>query len=162
MATDFVPTRASLLKKNAAANYEQVDFTSRKAKTKIPIESLHKEVSNISQELAFNLQKAKHEVVKFGMSGFNSVKKEEAKIQQLIKLGAKPPKNKCKNYKELLMDKKIQKDKEKKEQTLQQLGKNKVGKSTAKGKSFDRKRRRRKENILDIYGKISKETATLQ
>ncbi|XP_066152202.1 uncharacterized protein C1orf131 [Euwallacea fornicatus] len=162
MATDFVPTRASLLKKNAEANYEQVDFTFYKTKTKVPMKSGHKEVSNVNPELVFNLQKAKYEVIKLGMSGFDSVKKEEAKIQQLIKLGAKPPKNKCKNYKELLMDKKIQKVKEEKEQTLQQLGKNNVGKSTAKGKSFDRKRRKIKENILDIYGKVSKQTAPLQ
>lgn len=36
---------------------------------------------------------------------------------------------------------------------FQQLGKNSLGKSTAKGKGFDRKRKK-KEGLLDIYGKV--------
>lgn len=38
--------------------------------------------------------------------------------------------------------------------SFQQLGKNSIGKSNAKGKSFDRKRRKEKGDILSIYGKV--------
>lgn len=71
--------------------------------------------------------------------------------------GAKPPKNKYKNYKQLILENKKKKEKTEKELTFKQLGKNQLGKSTAKGKSFDRKRR--KEGILDIYGKIIKQNS---
>lgn len=168
MSTDFVSTRASLLKKKPQTNYQEVTYVAYKSKKKNSQEKPAEESEKASDN-EFNIRKAKHEIVRFGMSGFDPVRKEEAKIQQLIKLGmyfvislicfiscnfvgAKPPKNKAKNYKQLLNEKKIAKAKQEKEQKFQQLGKNSVGKATAKGKSFDRKRR--KEGILDIYGKI--------
>lgn len=52
------------------------------------------------------------------------------------------------------------KQKQQSEQKFQQLGKNVMGKSTAKGKSFDRKRR--KEGILDIYGKVVRNKAEVK
>lgn len=72
----------------------------------------------------------------------------------IIVSGAKPPKNKYKNYKLLQNERKKEKEKETSRQTFQQLGKNSVGKSIAKGKSFDRKRRKEKSDILSIYGKV--------
>lgn len=49
------------------------------------------------------------------------------------------------------MERKLEKDETKKDMDLLQLGKNKTGKSTAKGKSFDKKRKK-KEGILNMYG----------
>lgn len=71
-----------------------------------------------------------------------------------INLGAKPPKNKYKNYKELMKERQQEKAKEKSRIDFQQLGKNSIGKSNAKGKSFDRKRRKANSGIIDIYGKV--------
>lgn len=71
-----------------------------------------------------------------------------------IDLGAKPPKNKCKNYKQLLEERKKEKQATKARLEFQQLGKNQMGKSTAKGKRFDRKRRKQKSDLLDDYGKV--------
>ncbi|KAJ8932299.1 hypothetical protein NQ314_014792 [Rhamnusium bicolor] len=88
------------------------------------------------------------------MSGFDPQTKEQAKVQLAIKLGAKPPKNKYKNYKLLQAEKKKAKEEDSSRLHFQQLGKNKIGKSNAKGKSFDRKRRKEKGGILDIYGKV--------
>ncbi|KAL1516159.1 hypothetical protein ABEB36_000078 [Hypothenemus hampei] len=110
--------------------------------------------SNLSRssENVFNIKKAKQEVFKLGISGFDPIKKEDAKIQQLIKLGAKPPKRKGMNYKDFQIENKKKKNIISDRQKNQQIGKNSIGKSIAKGKSFDRKRR--KEGILDIYGKL--------
>ena len=55
-------------------------------------------------EKAFN--KAKHEVFRFGMDGFDKRKKQETRIALLVSLGAKPPKNKNKNYKEFQVERK--------------------------------------------------------
>lgn len=88
MATDFVPTRASLLRNNTPQkDYQQVAYISHKSKKKEKQETPDELPTEESKEVLFNIQKAKHEVVKLGMTGFNPVKKEEAKIQQLIKLG---------------------------------------------------------------------------
>lgn len=54
----------------------------------------------------------------------------------------------------LQTERKKEKEKETSRQNFQQLGKNSVGKSIAKGKSFDRKRRKGKSDILSIYGKV--------
>lgn len=53
----------------------------------------------------------------------------------------------------LLKEKQKEKRKIKINIEFQQLGKNNIGKSTAKGKGFDRKRKK-KEGLLDIYGKV--------
>lgn len=88
MATDFVPTRASLLRNNTSQiDYQQVAYISHKSKKKEKQTTSNELPTEESKEVLFNIQKAKHEVVKLGMTGFDPVKKEEAKIQKLIKLG---------------------------------------------------------------------------
>lgn len=39
---------------------------------------------------------------------------------------------------------------------FQQIGKDKLGKSNAKGKSYDRKRRKAKDDLLQLYGSVNK------
>ena len=70
----------------------------------------------------------------------------------ILNIGAKPPKNKFINYKKLKEEKKLEILREQKRLRLQQLGKTKLGMSNAKGKTFDKKRKRDK-NILTKYGK---------
>lgn len=72
-------------------------------------------------------------------------------------VGAKPLKKKYKNYKVLQEERLKQKRDDEEILQFQQLGKDKVGKSNAKGKSYDRKRRKDgKGGILGIYGKVTK------
>lgn len=174
--TGFIPTRASLLKNSDTSNYQEVSYVSYKSKKK---KDLKNEESNTDANILkkFDARKIKHEIVKFSVEGFDKEKKEEIKKNLAIKLGkfisidinkvliiwavgAKPPRNKCKNYKQLLIEKKREKKKLEAEQKFQQLGKNAVGKSLAKGKSYDRKRK--KDGILDVYGKVTKELRQLK
>lgn len=67
--------------------------------------------------------------------------------------GAKPPKSKYNNYKELLSERKEAKQKEKNDKAFRQLGKNSVGQSNSKGKGYDQKQRN-KGGLLDAYGTI--------
>ncbi|KAK4883720.1 hypothetical protein RN001_007039 [Aquatica leii] len=86
------------------------------------------------------------------MSGFDPKKKQEAKVQLAIKLGAKPPKKVYKNYKELLEEKKNQTLEQKQNLQFQQLGKNEFGESLGKSKRFNRKRKFIKGSLLEAYG----------
>lgn len=79
-------------------------------------------------------------------------------ISFVLILGAKPPKNKERNYKEILKGAKQKKKQIEDRRKLQELGKNSMGRSTAKGKSYDRKRRKEARNtgLLDVYGKVKR------
>ncbi|KAF7285375.1 hypothetical protein GWI33_010774 [Rhynchophorus ferrugineus] len=155
----FIPTRASLLKNSDANNYQEISYISYKSKKK---KAAKQEESDTDENIqkSFDVRKMKHEIVKFSIEGFDKEKKEEVKRNLAIKLGAKPPRNKRKNYKQLLIEKKREKKKLEAQQKFQQLGKNAIGKSLAKGKSYDRKRR--KDGILDVYGKVTKELKQLK
>lgn len=88
MSTDFVPTRASLLKGAPENEYQEVAFVTYKSKKKAKTEEPNEPTKKTSnKETEFNLRKAKYEIMKFGMSGLDPDKKEEAKVQHLISLG---------------------------------------------------------------------------
>lgn len=70
-----------------------------------------------------------------------------------IVLGAKPPKNKYKNYKELLLEKKEEKKKLADDMDFQELGKNKVGKSVTKTNAL-KKKRKPEGGLIDVYGVV--------
>ncbi|RZC34906.1 C1orf131 -like, partial [Asbolus verrucosus] len=154
MSEKFIPTRGSMIKSESLIDFEFVTYQSHQSKKNEKTEPNLKQKSiNATKSNEFNIKRAKHEIIKFGISGFDPQKKEEAKVQLAIKLGAKPPKNKYKNYKVLQQERAKQKEAEKLKASFQQLGKNSVGKSVAKGKGFDRKRRKKKDGLLDVYGK---------
>ncbi|KAL3193479.1 hypothetical protein MRX96_016833 [Rhipicephalus microplus] len=67
-------------------------------------------------EISF--KKARHDVLKFGIKGLDKPKQEEAKISLAVQLGAKPPKNRYLNYKELVNDRKEKKVKEREERIM--------------------------------------------
>lgn len=52
-------------------------------------------------DTSFNLDKARYEVRQLGIKGMSNESKEDAVLNKLIQLGAKPPKRKYTNYKEL-------------------------------------------------------------
>lgn len=83
---DFVPTKGSSLIKDAASRHQLSVHVNRQIKKS-------KESSVVEQPLQkqkvvpINMAKAKHEVMRFGISGFDKVRKQEAKMQLAIKLG---------------------------------------------------------------------------
>ncbi|XP_023028174.2 uncharacterized protein [Leptinotarsa decemlineata] len=151
----FIPSKASSLKKKSEAGFQAVFYESYKSKNpKKATKTGNEEPVDGKESKEFNIRQAKQEVIKFGTSGFDSQTKKAEKINLLIKLGAKPPKNKNKNYKLLQAERKTEKQKQAERKQFQQLGKNAIGKSNAKGKSFDRKRRKEKDDLLGTYGKV--------
>uniref|UniRef100_A0A023GB65 Uncharacterized protein n=1 Tax=Amblyomma triste TaxID=251400 RepID=A0A023GB65_AMBTT len=65
-----------------------------------------------------DFKKARYDVLKFGIKGLEKPKQEEAKIALAVQLGAKPPKNKYMNYKELIYERKEQKIKNREERIV--------------------------------------------
>ncbi|XP_023931671.1 uncharacterized protein C1orf131 homolog isoform X1 [Lingula anatina] len=104
-----------------------------------------------SSGLEFSLRKARWDVLKFGIAGFDKSKKEEAQVALAIKLGAKPKKNKYVNYKNLQEAKKTERDaEEKKREQEQQLGVAKKQKRDAK------KRKRDRDDIGFVDGQLGR------
>ncbi|KAF5286403.1 hypothetical protein FQA39_LY16323 [Lamprigera yunnana] len=151
--SEFIPTKSSILHNNSTENFEFVTYSCYKKKDKEKMNLNVKESKN-AQSAEFNVKKARHEIFKFGMSGFDDKKKREAKIQLAIKLGAKAPKSKYKNYKLLLDEKKKQKLTYKQNLEFRQMGKNDVGESLSKTKKFSHRRKILKGNLLDAYGTV--------
>lgn len=150
---DFIPTKCATLKK-ASATFQAVVHNSHKKKELKQTTVLKKRSDGI-KENNIDMKRFRHEIIKFGMSGLDQQKKEEAKIHLAVKLGARPPKNKYKNYKLLKAEKKNEAESHKEKLMIQQIGKNKVGKSTAVKKTRNQKHKRKKISILDTYGKVS-------
>lgn len=92
--SSFIPTRASLAKKNAnpEAVFQSQTFKAYKKKVQNKDARTLPEKNNElddSDRSVFKIKRAKHEVMKFGISGFETLKKDEAKVQLAIKLGMK-------------------------------------------------------------------------
>ncbi|CAG5035446.1 unnamed protein product [Parnassius apollo] len=152
----IVLTKAALALKNAESNFKVVKFESYKPKKKQPVENEESKAGTDNQVIHskkdLDLKKIRHEVVKFGMSGFDGTKKEEAKIALAISLGAKPPKREYINYKELMQKRKQEKLKQKEEKQLM------ISKTVLQ--SCGKKKRRGVNNdvghFLSNYGKVQK------
>ncbi|XP_014663486.1 PREDICTED: uncharacterized protein C1orf131 homolog isoform X2 [Priapulus caudatus] len=94
------------------------------------------------QQGALSLREARHDVFRFGITGFERRKKEEARVELLVKLGAKRPKNKCINYPEYMEMKRREKEAAKQEMELQRTQGYSVKKQPAA------KRKRDKDDVL--------------
>lgn len=87
----LILTKAALALKNAQENFQVVKFEAYKPKKKQTTEDSAKSDTK-TQPVPYpkkdlELKKIRHEVVKFGMSGFDASKKEEAKIALAVSLG---------------------------------------------------------------------------
>lgn len=85
----LVLTKAALALNNAEKNFKVVKFEAHKPKKRENL-SNEKEVdkrNTVSQNKEVDLKKIRHEIVRFGMSGFDSTKKQEAKIALAVSLG---------------------------------------------------------------------------
>lgn len=126
---------------------EVVVFTSHKKK--------QREESNrgrsTSDNPQFDLKQARFEVRKFGIKGFEGDKKEEAMTSLLIRLGAKPPKNKCHNYVEYQEMRKKEMAAEREKRELDRKLGYKIPKATN-----DRKRKRDRNDIGIVDGQVGR------
>lgn len=163
---DFVPTRVSQIKKTATRDYVSVNYEAPKKKVKSTDGSDNKEKSEdksaekqtpaeVKEQQEKEMKKLRYEIIKFGMSGFEKPKAKRAKVELAISLGAKPPKNRRMNYKALKTRRKIEKEKEKKEEGH----KSGLTSSLHKPKS---KKTRKDSGILRVYGKVPKDVLLKQ
>lgn len=173
---DVVPTRAALLKQSS---FKATVFESRKTDQPKHLKQLQpkvesepedddddifsdkprrKPVRKTEDDNEFNIKKARHEVINFALSGFRNEKhKKKTEIALAVKLGARPPPKACKNYKQLLMEKKNLKNVREQRKQFHQLGKTQTGLASVKCKSKtqkgkDSKKRAPVSNIGKQYG----------
>ncbi|XP_075979235.1 40S small subunit processome assembly factor 1 [Anticarsia gemmatalis] len=150
----IIMTKAALALKNAESNFQFVKFEAHKAKKKAaPDDNTKSEYKPEGKQSSkdIDLKKIRHEVVKFGMSGFDPTKKQEARIALAVSLGAKPPKKEYVNYKELMQKRKAEKVKEQEEKQLMR------SKSILQtGGKKKKKTNNDVGHLLSSYGKVQK------
>lgn len=117
---EIIPTKAMLLKKKAAASeFKAVVFETHKPKKSAGTRKIGAKRSGTVKDNddsdALDMKRVRHEVFNFGISGYNFQDQQKAKIALAVKLGAKPPKNAYKNYKDLQAENKEAKAKAKEE-----------------------------------------------
>lgn len=81
--------------------FQERKYTKRK---QVPTTYDGNDVEKVNPEVVF--KKAKFDVQKFGIKGLDRPKQEEARIAFAMQLGAKAPKNKYVNYRELIEERK--------------------------------------------------------
>lgn len=147
---EMVPTRAMRLRPDAQPNVKATVFESYRSKKSTQTSNLKSRpaggaATNTSVNVPeFDLKRAKHEVLNFGISGFDSKDKHAAKLALAIRLGAKPPKNAYTNYKDLLVEKKKQQTDAAAQSAFQQIGKNAQGGASVTYKKLNSARRKKK------------------
>ncbi|KAL0850512.1 hypothetical protein ABMA28_012301 [Loxostege sticticalis] len=150
----LIVTKAALALKNAEQNFQVVKFEAHKPKKKqaeVPDKIETKPQLTPFAKRDLELKKVRHEIVKFGMSGFDATKKEEAKIALAVSLGAKPPKREYLNYKELMEKRKQEKLKEKEDKQAM------ISKSILQtGGKKKKKTNNDVGHFLSGYGKVQK------
>lgn len=161
---NFVPTRGSQIKKNAISSYMSMSYEAPKKKSKSVDNSESKKQSKESEtkptpdelkkQQEKEMKKARYDIIKFGMSGFEKPKARRAKVELAISLGAIPPKNRRMNYNAL--KKRKEKEKQKKEEG------HTSGFSNSLVKSKVKKVRKKDSGILGVYGKVPKTVLSKQ
>ena len=154
---EIVPTKAMLLKGNTSSNEFKVTvFESHKSKVKDSSGAKHN-LKGKAETNEFDLKKAKHEVLNFGISGLESKDKKAAKIALALKLGAKPPKNQYKNYKDLIAENKKAREEMNEQAAFLQLGKNAQGGASVTYKKMHNAKRKKKLDgqITRHYGVVN-------
>lgn len=167
---DFIPTRGSQMRKHISEGFVLVNYESSQKRAKKNDDSdknknvlldetgdttaMIKGAKGMDQKKKQELEmkRIRYEVMKFGMSGFKKAKADKVKVQLAISLGAKPPKNKEVNYKELKQQR--EREKKKRENKERTSG---LDMSMIKHKSRKKISKVKKSNdILDVYGKVNK------
>lgn len=155
MSSGRILTKAALLALKNDDDFKEVVHEKKVRKASGPKKS--KSGLPEKPQTLMDLQRARKEVINLGISGFSDkMEKEEAEIQLAIKLGAKPPKNKYKNYKEILEEKRQVK---KVQQTTSERisKKHQFGSATSFQKYLTgnrHKTKRNPKNVTGSYGKV--------
>lgn len=127
---EIVPTKAVLFKEGAKSQFKAIVYESHKSKHSEDVGNVIATPyrgGNQNDSPEFDIKKVRHEVMRFGISGFTTRNKKKAEIALAIQLGAKAPKKVCKNYKNLVHEKKMAKKQKEESLKLRQLGKNQTG-----------------------------------
>lgn len=146
---DIVPTRAMLLKRNitASSEFKAIVFESHKSKSKSTKLAKKRPANNQKDDSGLDLKRTRREVFNFGITGYDFQDQQKAKISLAVKLGAKPPKNQYKNYKDLQDELKKSKEKAKEDEYIQTVGKSSSGHATVScNKLVNRVMKKRRAN----------------
>lgn len=144
------PQAAAVTSKRPKSTGDTLETRETSAKTKFGKNTTDNE---------FDIKKARHEIINFATANQRTVKnKRKAEIQQLVKLGAKPPKKEYKNYKELKEEKQRLKEIRQKRKEFSQLGKTQTGAASVRCSAKAQKKQVQKKrapvaNISQHYGK---------
>lgn len=170
-------TRAAKLKVNAAKNFLSVNCEVSRKKPKDSAGKLHPTTlrrplkstpipktnfendeapSDPRKQQQLEMKRARYDVIKFGMSGFDKKEALKAKMSLAISLGAKPPRNRRLNYKDLKNERAEQKEKSRKleshssgvDQSIHRL----------ESGTKNRIRKAKDSNILKTYGKVARKS----
>lgn len=163
---DIVPTKAMLRLQQQqqsqpdtppAVAFKATVFEAYKSKAKTNAHNLKRSEAAAGGVQEFDLKRAKHEVLNYGISGFETNDKVAAKIALAVKLGARPPKNTYTNYKDLLAEKKKQRQDAVEQSAMMQLGKNAQGVASVTYKKLHNARRKKKLDgqITRHYGVVN-------
>ncbi|XP_035899942.1 uncharacterized protein C1orf131 homolog [Anopheles stephensi] len=103
----------------------------------------------------FDMSKARRDIINFGFTGFDKESKHEASVRLAIKLGAKPPKNQYRNYRELLEEKKAVKEQDGDTAAKRRHGHMAYGAVQSYNKYHQRQREKQRNptSIMKHYGK---------
>lgn len=162
---DFVSTRASRTKSNyVSVSYEipkkkkLIDGLINKQKLQkndLINSAIKRNSTELKKEQEKVMKKARYDVIKLGMTGFEKIKARKTKIELAISLGAVPPKNRKLNYKKLKICQKMDKEKIKKKEHTSGL-------TNSLLKLKLKKVCKKDSGILGIYGKVPKNTLPKQ
>ncbi|XP_035226481.1 uncharacterized protein C1orf131-like, partial [Stegodyphus dumicola] len=86
-----------------------------KTRNEVPAEEPQLSGESSNKPKLFNYTKARYEVMRFALSGFEKEKQIKSKVAMAIRLGAKPPKKEYTNYKVLMQEKLEEKERKKNE-----------------------------------------------
>ena len=154
-SSDIIQTKASISLGIASAPeiVHFIDHKKRKQKEEGFIEENVVNNNDVSQKKSkeLTLKDARFEVFKFGVSGMDKKSKEEANKALAVRLGAKPEKNTCIEYKQLKEDRLAEKEalriqEEERKQSLQGVRK-KSGNSNPSKKSTKVKKKGNKSDF---------------
>lgn len=142
--------------------FKAIVFDAHKSKDNNTINSITYNLKNEARSRIaldnpeFDLKRAKRDVINFGISAFESKDKAAAKTTMAIKLGARPPKGPYINYKELLAEKRRQREDATEKSTMQQLGKNAQGNASVTYRALQKTRKRKLngQQITRNYGVV--------
>lgn len=145
--TQMVPTKASQLK-----NQSQVDVVVFSKKKKTTSHSSKPRAKISTEESEFNVKQATKDIIRMGTKGFYKFRREKTLKNLAIELGAKPEKNRCRNYKTLKEIRRVQKEKRDQRLAMLKESSNLSSLNHFHKKYAKKQEKKRNVDILNSYG----------